>query len=367
MSRLYPIGPGGYRYDHIAGTGGIGTGIFFSLVSNETLGRNESRAGYLLPYKDYCKQHIILHYIAVLLGRSFSVYPIGKVGHDEQGKWLLQVMQQAGVDTRYVSQSADAATLFSVCFQYPDKSGGNITTDNSASSQLSVADIEYCFLAGEIPAGKEIILAVPEVPLAARIALLRQGRKRKSLNVASFLSAEAVDFIGAGGIQLTDLLSINMDEARNIIGQSPEEENDSMVIEACVEKLLQLNPALSLIITNGSKGVYCFTGGILYEYPALSVPVVSTAGAGDALIAGIICGLCCGLPLAAKNAMAGTSLNTAVELGVLLAAYAVTAADSIHPLVSADALYQFLRDHEQTPGPAFRQLFINELINTKSL
>src|SRR5688500_3236515 len=122
MSRLYPIGSGGYRYDHIAGTGGIGTGIFFSLVSNETLGRNESRAGYLLPYQDYCKQHIILHYIAVLLGAGqkdhFNVYPIGKVGHDEPGKWLLRIMQEAGMDTRYVARSADAATLFSVCFQY---------------------------------------------------------------------------------------------------------------------------------------------------------------------------------------------------------------------------------------------------------
>lgn len=360
MKRLNPIQQDHYRYKHIVGTGGIGTGIVFFLETNETLGRNESRAAILLPYKDYCKQHIILHYIAVLLGAAqddlFGVYPIGKIGQDEAGMSLLTQMQVVGMNTRYVDIASNAATMFSVCFQYPDRSGGNITTDNSASSQMSEQDIEKCISSITNIPGSEIILAVPEVPLAARIALLKQGRKRNSFNIASFLSAEAVNFIGEGGIQLTDLLSINMDEAQQIIGRSSDTETDRTIIGECIEKLIRLNPALSVIITNGSKGVYCFTAGELYEYPSLVVPVVSTAGAGDAFLAGTICGICCGLPLAGEVSPNG-SLNTAVQLGILLAAFSVTSPDSIHGSASARTLFDFSASTASQLGKDFQQLF----------
>ena len=45
----------------LIGVGGIGTGCVFSLDGNQTLGRNESRAAYLLDVRDYCKLHSIIH------------------------------------------------------------------------------------------------------------------------------------------------------------------------------------------------------------------------------------------------------------------------------------------------------------------
>ena len=100
-----------------------------------------------MPYKDYCKLHIITHYVTVLLGsgKGFSSYPIGKVGFDETGTELLKEMKNAGMDVRGVLQIADKPTLFSVCFQYPDKSGGNITTSNSAADMVNKEDIDEFF------------------------------------------------------------------------------------------------------------------------------------------------------------------------------------------------------------------------------
>ena len=67
-------------YQQLIGVGGLGTGIFFALEGNHTLGRNESRPGQLLDVRDYCKLHIVIHYIAKLLGAqpnssSFHVFP----------------------------------------------------------------------------------------------------------------------------------------------------------------------------------------------------------------------------------------------------------------------------------------------------
>ena len=48
------------------GTGGVGSGSFFALDGNQTLGREESRGGRFLDCQDYCKLHIISHYVKVL-------------------------------------------------------------------------------------------------------------------------------------------------------------------------------------------------------------------------------------------------------------------------------------------------------------
>ena len=55
------------RYRAMIGAGGIGSGAFFALDGEHTLGREESRSGRLLDRRDYCKLHIISHYVKALL------------------------------------------------------------------------------------------------------------------------------------------------------------------------------------------------------------------------------------------------------------------------------------------------------------
>jgi sugar/nucleoside kinase (ribokinase family) len=354
MSILHPILADQYVYNRIIGTGGIGSGMFFSFDRDETLGRNESRPAQLLPYKDFCKQHIILHYLAVLLGgrskNNFEVHPIGAVGNDDNGKSLVSYMKSVGMFTDHVHMTNDAATLFSVCYQYPDRSGGNITTANSASNLVTVADIENYF--EKEPAGKKcIVLSVPEVPLAPRIKLLEEGRRRNYLNISSILSSEAEEFRGMGGFTLTDIISVNIDEAARI-GKSNADENDhEQIINSCIEELLKDNPRISILITNGSDGVNCYADNQLIHYPAFKVNPVSTAGAGDAFIAGTIAGLCCGLPLAEKNK------ETAIDLGLLLAALSVTSADTINTKANADELYSFAKSIDLPLSHSFLTMF----------
>ena len=57
---------------------------------------------------------------------------------------MIQEMAAVGMDTRYVDMLQDRPTLLSVCFQYPDGSGGNITTSESAASALTHGDVDRC-------------------------------------------------------------------------------------------------------------------------------------------------------------------------------------------------------------------------------
>lgn len=352
------------KYNHIVGTGGIGSGIFFSLDGDHTLGRNESRLGYLESYRDYCKQHIIMHYIAVLLGsgdnRGFSSYPIGKVGDDAIGKQLLSMMEQAGMDTRYVVHTKNASTLFSVCFQYPDHSGGNITTGNSASNLVTPSDIDAFFSEYHLNGNEGIVLAAPEVPVATRIRLLRHGKNHGMFNVASVLSSEVEEFSSLGGFELTELLAVNIDEARQIAGLDGEQISTPEIISACRSRLQETNPEIAVVITDGAQGSYCFYQGETQFTPAIRTKVISTAGAGDAFLSGTITGLCCGLPLTKVNSLLlpnSTVLQTAIEFGTVLASLKVTTADTIHEGANGGTVFDYICHAGLHMSDTFKSLF----------
>ncbi len=364
MSTLKPLSPQGFVYNHIIATGGIGSGIFFSVEGNETMGRNESRMATLLPYKDFCKQHIIMHYVAVLLGAKpggeFQCYPIGKVGNDDVGKNLVSMMETVGMEVSNISTSDDRSTLYSVCYQYPDHSGGNITTNHSASSLVSPKDISMFFKDFKLGRNNEIILAAPEVPVETRIKLLEYGRLRGSLNVAAVLSSEIKEFKKLNGFSLTNIIAVNLDEARSIAGIKGESASTELIVEACIQNLKEMNAAITILITCGAEGVYCYSKKQLQFTPALKVAVVSTAGAGDAFLAGLLSGICCGLPIfkGGNNKLFGaTPLSSAVELGILLAALSVTSQDTIHAEANAQLLYDLIRKNNLSAAENLSKVF----------
>jgi sugar/nucleoside kinase (ribokinase family) len=89
--------------------------------------------------------------------------------------------------------------------------------------------------------------------------------------------------------------------------------------------------------------------------------VVSTAGAGDALLAGVLVGLVAGLPLvmnrARRTTLADQPLATALDLGTLLAALSVTSPHTIYPEVSAARLAAFADEMGLRRGERLSRLF----------
>lgn len=326
------IASGRLAYRGLIGTGGIGSGSFFALDGNETLGREESRGGRFIDRRDYCKLHIISHYVGTLLGPHFLTLPVGKVGDDEVGQRLFREMAQAGLEMRYVEQSQGEQTLFSFCYIYPDGSGGNMTTDDSASSHVDAATVHAAKPAFAPLRGRGVALAVPEVPLEARAALLELGTRYDCFRVASFASQEMPAVFDYGLLRRVDLLAINLDEAAAAAGV-PAGTDHKTIVRRAVERVGMENPAMLVSITAGRDGIRYWDGQALRHRPAFPVTAVSTAGAGDAHTAGMIVGLTAGLPFAG-----------AVELGALVAALAVTSPHTIHPGIDRVSLRRFVRE-----------------------
>jgi ribokinase len=316
------------------GVGGIGSGSFFLLNGEQTLGREESRSGHFIDRRDYCKLHIIAHYVKVLLGANFSVLPIGKVGDDAAGQALIKEMGMAGLDLRHVQTVAGMQTLFSFCFLYPDGSGGNLTTDNSACDLVGAEEVGKAEADFAAHASGGIALAAPEVALAARQKLLQMATSYGFWRVAAFTSAEIEPAIGMGLLSVTDLLAMNRDEAAAAarIGPSAGNQAPERIVEAALTRLRAINPELQVTITAGGYGSWSWDGKNVQHLPAFPTELVSTAGAGDAFLAGVIAGR-----------SAGLNLQEAQELGMLVAAHAVTSPHTIDARINREALGAFAR------------------------
>ncbi len=324
------------RFNLIAGTGAIGAGVVFRLEDDHDLGRNESRRAVLLNQRDYFKLHIILHYAARLLGEAgcpVRVLPIGAVGSDDAGRRLVSDMKDAGMDVRHVQVRQDAPTVFGICFTYPDGTGGNLTPTNGASGFVDPEAVRQAEPEIAASGRRCLVLAAPEVPLAARRALLETGRAHGAFTAASYVSGELAGHDMREDLRLVDLLALNIDEAASLAG-IPSREPAERIVRGCIDRLSRACPRMMLSVSNGRSGAYAWVDGQLEHLPGLDVSVAGTAGAGDALLSGYIIGLTAGLPFLG-------SPRSCFRLARLLAAMSVTSADTINFDVHLDTLRAF--------------------------
>jgi len=313
------VNPAGRRCRGMIGVGGIGTGQFFALRGNTTLGREESRGGRFIDRRDYCKLHIIAHYVQRLMGSDFEVMPIGFVGEDAPGAALMREMAEAGMRLDYVGVLPGVSTLFSFCLIYPDGSGGNLTTDDSACARLTGDDVAKAEPEFQRLRGQGLLLAVPEVGLDARAAALDLATRHECFRSASFTAGEIGLPEVRPMIRQTDLLAINLNEAAAFCGWEEEAPPERIVKEA-VAKARELQPRVWVAITGGRRGSWCWDGTGLCHRPVCPVEVAGTSGAGDAFFAGFLAGW-----------VAGLEPQQAHELAGLNAALSVTSVHTIHP------------------------------------
>ncbi len=326
--------PGEASFRALIGVGGIGTGVFFELKGNHTLGREESRAGRFLDQRDYCKLHIIAHYVQTLLGPAFTTIPIGCVGQDAAGERLLQEMESVGFEMEHVSALPDEQTLFSTCFIYPDGSGGNLTTGDSANAKVGPAEVKKAERVFERFAGSGIALAAPEVSLETRRELLISATVHGFFRAASLTTEEMRDPSAGDILSRTDLLAINLDEAAALVGIRMDEAVPSEIVEKAVKQALHHQPSIWVTVTAGKDGSWGWDGERISRFPAIPVEVSNTAGAGDAYFGGTLAGLATGL-----------SFGYAQEIGRLVAAMAVTSQHTIHPGINRISLAAFVNSH----------------------
>lgn len=229
--------------------------------------------------------------VAVDLKKICPELPIsagGKIGNDEEGRFIVNYMKEAGVDVSGLAVSDTDKTSFTevmsvingqrTFFTYPG-TGADFGYDDIDYDKLQakIFHLGYFLLLQKVDDGDglEILKKVSSLGIKTSIDLVSENSDRYGIVLPC--------------LPYTDYLIINEHEAGKLAGMEPSDEN----LEAIARKLMSLGVREKVIIHMPEKAV-CLSKEGFTEVGSYILPsgyIKGTTGAGDAFCAGSLIGI----------------------------------------------------------------------------
>ena len=274
-----------------------------------------------------------------LSSRSLSVFPGGKGNNQaialskagartlmagaigEDGRFLLKLQEEAGVDASLVSVLSGEKTGHAIIQRDPEGSncillhgGANrqITGEMVAAAMEGMEEGDYVLLQNEINANEMIL----------------QAAEKRGLKVA-LTPSPMNEEIRKLPLEKVSLFLVNEVEAAQILGEELPEDFDGL--QVCL-RLQEKYPGADIILTLGSRGSVCVLDGVTVRQPVYPVKAVDTTGAGDTFTGFVLASL-----------LRGERPEAAMDLASRGASIAVSrpgAASSIPALAEVMAQYE---------------------------
>ncbi len=236
-----------------------------------------------------------------------SVAFIGKIGNDGFASVVLDSLNAKGVNTLHIIQSDTLNTGATIVLNY-DQDRANITYPG-AMEDLKFEDIDFGFLSTARHLHFSSIFLQPGI----RNKLYDLFLKARSLGLTTSLDpqwdpSEKWDINISELLPVVDYFMPNMAEFLFITGA------DSL--EKGLEKTGKIAPNITLVIKDGTNGVFGWRSGNLIHQPAfINNSIVDCIGAGDSFNAGFINAL-----------IKGSEFEKCLEQGTLTGAVSTTRA-----------------------------------------
>lgn len=202
---------------------------------------------------------------------------VAKVGRDLFAEMALDLYRREGVGIQYLYQTAERAT--GVGFITLNRAGENhIVLDMGANELLSPEDV---YAAEAQIARSNVVMSVLEIRPETAAAAMELGRRHGALTI---LNPAPATPLNPAIFPWVDVLTPNETELRVLLGRQPDDPIDSL--ELARELLAQ--GVRQLVITQGGQGALLVEQtGLATHFPAVSVPIIDTTGAGDAFNAAL--------------------------------------------------------------------------------
>lgn len=198
---------------------------------------------------------------------------IGKVGNDEAGRFMVESLNNDGIDTSAIITDKTVGT--GSAFILLDEEGQNSILVYGGSNQ-QIKPAEVTAVEAEI-AKADFLITQFETPQDVTLAAFTIAKQH---GVTTILNPAPAAKIDPAILKVTDLVIPNETESAVLTGI---EVTDVASMDANAEKFRAMG-VKNLIITVGSKGAYYNTATASGFVPAFKVKAVDTTAAGDTFI-----------------------------------------------------------------------------------
>ena len=145
--------------------------------------------------------------------------PLGKVGDDAAGAFVLREMRAVGIDTRFVEVVAGnqlySASVFSIRMAAEATSRQATQRPPNCRRKILIA-LNLCF---KLSVQRPSRYSCPRYPSLVGSISLPWPRRKGAFSAASFVSAEIADAKRLGMFDQLSLVSLNEDEAADLVGE----------------------------------------------------------------------------------------------------------------------------------------------------
>lgn len=255
---------------------------------------------------------------------------ISRVGADQNGAELMQVMKDSGVDTTFVQLDQEHKT-----------STVEVTTDQDNEVRYEIVKpVAWDYIAFENPHIRLVAQADAIVygSLSGRCETSR-ATLAQLLALASYkvmdVNLRAPDYDPeyiSALLHQTDLLKLNLEELTIICDWFSQ---DCQTETARIELLRNKFSIPEIVVTKGSKGASYYGDQTEHHWSAYAIEVADTVGSGDSFLAGL---------LAMK--LSDEYINDTLDFAVGLSAFITTKAGACPPYKIAD-VNKFIRTYKK--------------------
>jgi len=213
--------------------------------------------------------------IYALAKTGFSTGYVGKVGRDEEGKFLLRELKMVGVDISKIQKDEKSG----LCIALSDRKGErSILVLPYANDELSYSEVNLNYLNGA--KFVHITSFAGNEPFQVQKRIARQLKTKISFNPGEPHIKRGIEELGPI-LERTFLLFATGKEIEMLTGKGYKEGTRIL-----------LNYGIKIVVcTLGGEGSYVLSGKEKLRIPAEKVEVVDTTGAGDVYAAGFLAGL----------------------------------------------------------------------------
>ncbi|MBQ7188258.1 MAG: carbohydrate kinase family protein [Kiritimatiellae bacterium] len=226
-----------------------------------------------------------------VLAPDIPVFACGKIGEDDDGRYLIGELQRRGLDTSGLAVTADEPTSFTDVMSVP---GGERTFFNCPGANASWGYDDFPFdLVSEgdiVLLGYFLLLA--KVDAGDGVRMLRELKRRGAITAIDLVTEDSDRYaLVRECLPYVDHLIVNETEAARLAG-------GDLPVSELPSALLRFGVRERVIVHMPEKGISCTKAGIRSEFPSCPVPpsfIKGKTGAGDAFCAGALVGIWRGL------------------------------------------------------------------------